>query len=110
MTEFTIAIQHTAQQDDRRQWVGRMLAQFRAEDPSVSVTVAEDAEGKGWWSKYRKALEVAGNATRTRQFRQSATGAWTSLRRPLNRDEEIIYKRTGCITICTISVLIPTGS
>lgn len=62
MTNFTIAIQHTPQRADRRQWLQAMVDQLRAEDPAVSVAVVQDTRGEGCWSTYRRGLQLAGNA------------------------------------------------
>ena len=63
MADFTIAIQHTPHREDRRQWVRALVAQLRAEEPNVSLTVVEDTEREGCWPTYRRALELGGDAS-----------------------------------------------
>src|SRR5262249_51425975 len=63
MENFSIAIQHTPQREDRREWVRRMLAQLNAENPEANVTVVEDKEREGCWPMYRRALKASGGGS-----------------------------------------------
>lgn len=62
MTALSIAIQHTPNRADRRQWVQAMLAQLRTENSNIPIAVIEDTYQEGCWPTYRRALEVAGDA------------------------------------------------
>src|SRR5262245_28124272 len=63
MIDISIAIQHTPNRPDRRQWAQAMIEQLRNEDPGVRLEVIEDTELEGCWPTYRRALEAAGDAS-----------------------------------------------
>jgi hypothetical protein len=62
MSKLSIAIQHTPNRVDRRQWVQAMLRQLWSENRDVPISLIEDSQLEGCWPTYRRALEAAGKA------------------------------------------------
>lgn len=60
---LSIAIQHTPQYADRRQWVQSMVAQLKKEMPNVPVLVIKDTRREGPWPTYLRCLAAANGAS-----------------------------------------------
>lgn len=63
MIDLSIAIQHTPNRADRREWAQAMVGQLRSEDPNIPIAVIEDTQLEGCWPTYRRALGAAGDAS-----------------------------------------------
>jgi hypothetical protein len=59
MRDFSIAIQHTPDQADRREWVRAMVEQIRREHPTIPLAVVEDKTREGSWPTYLRTLKAA---------------------------------------------------
>ena len=59
---FSIAIQHTPHDGNRRSWVKSMLEKFRAERPDLCVAIVADSERQGSWPTYLRTLRATAGA------------------------------------------------
>jgi hypothetical protein len=61
--DFSIAIQHTPDDGDRRRWLKSILEKLRAEQPTVAVEVIKDQKRDGCWPTLLRCLEAAHGAS-----------------------------------------------